>query len=151
MEGLENPAYLVKENNKKGIIIGYSKSFKDFTKFTYEELCGIDCYSVFDGVQEQIDGGIVRYVQICGEDCQYRNREIKAEAWLMKNFWIKAKNRYDEVIRHFVDVYIIPFETNNNRFALHLLIDKGRSCRLDKFESIVKKTGGIIPHSIKGG
>ncbi len=117
---IRNPAFVVEQQEVGGgKILLVNDPFTKLTKFKKSDIKD-SCHILFEGHQWQ---GKNNYVPVCRENCEFRMGETK-EATVLRNIWIKSKLETEEIIRRKVDIYILPFVSDNKNYALHILIDK---------------------------
>lgn len=144
---IRDTAYVVKEKEEGGKIIGGcvvdgNEEFGRLMNFELSELRkGNDpCYKIFDGVQQQ---GEV-YVQVCHKGCGFRSKgKEREESCVIRNLWINSKVGHIE-IKRLVDVIIFPFDTEENRFTLHILIDKRKAHLRKDFNEMIRRTSNVM-------
>lgn len=136
VQDIKTPAYVVKtvEGGKRGCVVEWNEQFERLTNFTPSEIDYKFCHELFRGIK--YGSPQQGWVDICCENCNLRGREKPCAA---KDLWINCKDQRGGEIKKLMDVYIFPFEEENNKFTLHILIDRLRAHSITYFEQNYKK------------
>ena len=156
VQDIRIPAYVVKEIKTEveiegGCVVNWNPELVEFTNFTPPDLNNQYCYQIFNGIQEERDqsGKCIGYIQLCGKECKFRSSKRSSfDARVLRNVWIDCiseRGARGKKIKKLVDIYIFPFKTEENTFALHLPIYKGKDMDSNRFNEEVAKKGLKIP------
>lgn len=154
---VNNPAYVVKEiireKEKDGVVLGgcvvyWNEGFERITNFTPSDIDYKYCHDLFRGVRShQLDerDEITKkkktiWFEVCYECCEYRR---VTEPRIIKDFWINCKDTRGGDTKKCVDVHIFPFDTGENKYTLHILINKPGVHSLSYFDKMVQEDKGI--------
>lgn len=138
---IRNPAYVT---GQKGRVVSWNEEFERLTNFRFSEIDDIPCNNLFDCKKRKGDGN---YIQVCQSNCEFRTGTDIGTATVLREIWIKSKLVTGKDIRRFVDIYIFPFKSNNDKYALHILIDKGGRHDNEYFEKDLVK--GLVDGEYK--
>jgi hypothetical protein len=119
---LLNPAYLVvrEDYNEIGHIVKFNQAFEAFTghvkidKFvTKSPCCGV-IHSSFLDDQNVFHG-------VCAKNCPFQGLTHPVR---LDDVWIDAKKGVQPVRKN-VDIIIMPFERDDQKYTMHILHDRG--------------------------
>lgn len=140
---LKNPAYVVKDVVGGGCVVAWNGEFERLTNFTPSDIDYKFCHQLFRGLFQHKQ--TKKWLEVCYEGCDLRR---EGKPGVVRNLWINSKDQRGGDIKRLVDVYIFPFETEDegkiNKYTLHILIDKEASRSLSYFDSDIQEKGGII-------
>lgn len=117
---LKNPAYVVLERDSGGCVVEWNEEFRILTNFRPSDIDDKYCYELMCGVRECED----RLQELCEPNCPVRD---KCQSSVCRDLWINSKDQDGKDIKKKVDIYIFPFEQENQKYALHILFDKNHT------------------------